>query len=313
MTPGGGYRFGGFELYPSERRLYREETPVPLPPKVFDALLLLVEKAEQLVRKDELIDALWPETYVVDANLTNVIVTLRKALGRDAIQTVSKYGYRFMLPVLGEPGVAQETYTTFVRAKELTRERSLESIIRARDLYWLCIAEDPSFAPAWAWLGRCCRLIDKFRTGPPGNFELARAAFQRALVIDPDLACAHYFYTQLQSDCGEARDAMVRLLGRLQRRRDEPESFAGLVQVTRFCGLLDESLGAHRRAKELESAIVTSVSHTLSYGKNTRRHLRRMAPAPATTWIRHLGRLWVIPGVLFTCYVSACLELRYQP
>lgn len=54
----------------------------------------------------------------------------------------------------------------------------------------------------------------------------------------------------------------VRLLQRLQRRRDEPESFAGLVQVTRFCGLLDESLAAHRRAKELDPAIGTSITNT---------------------------------------------------
>ena len=94
--------------------------------------------------------ALWPDTYVTEANLTNTIVIVRKALGRDAIQTVSKYGYRFKLPVLGVPGIGQRVYATFVRAKELTNERSLESMVRARDLYWLCIAEDPEFAQAWA-------------------------------------------------------------------------------------------------------------------------------------------------------------------
>ncbi len=107
--PSGGYRFGDFELSPPERLLYRDAKPIPLPPKAFDALLLLVEKAEQLVRKDELMDALWPETHVTEANLTNTIVILRKALGAAAIQTVSKYGYRFMLPVLGTPDVEQKT------------------------------------------------------------------------------------------------------------------------------------------------------------------------------------------------------------
>ena len=256
------YRFGEFDLYPSDRRLYRQNTDVPLPPKAFDALVILVGKAEQLVRKEELIEALWPETYVTEANLTNTVGILRKALGRNAIQTVSKFGYRFALPVVGEPGVERRAYATFVRARELTGERSLESMDRARNLYWLCIAENPGFAAAWAWLGRCCRFIDKFSGDRSESFELAQAALVRALSIDPDLACAHHFYTQLQGDCGESREAMVRLLKRLKQRGDEPESYAGLVHVLRFCGLLDESVAAHDRARALDPTIATSVSHT---------------------------------------------------
>lgn len=113
----GAYRFGEFDLYPSERRLHRRQKAVPLPPKAFDALLLLVRNAERLVRRDALIEALWPDTFVTDANLTNVIVSLRKILGREAIQTVSKFGYRFSMPVLGEPGIDQAMYATFLQAK----------------------------------------------------------------------------------------------------------------------------------------------------------------------------------------------------
>jgi DNA-binding winged helix-turn-helix (wHTH) protein len=258
----GSYRFGDFELWPAERQLYRQDKPVSLPPKAFDALLVLVRKADQLVRKEELMEALWPDTYVTEANLTNTVVILRKVLGRDAIQTVSKYGYRFKLPVLGEPGIGQTAYATFVRAKELTSERSLDSMIHARDLYWLCLAEDPGFAQAWAWLGRCCRFIEKFSGGASVSFEMAQAALLRALSIDPDLACAHHFYTQLQGDCGESLEAMGRLLDRLRNRGEEPESFAGLVQVLRFCGLLDESVAAHVRATTLDPTITTSVPHT---------------------------------------------------
>src|SRR3954467_15777358 len=101
----GAYRFGEFDLYPSERQLHRRQRALKVPPKVFDALLLLVRNAERLVRRDELIETLWPDTYVTDANLTNVILSLRKTLGREAIQTVSKFGYRFCMPVLGEPGI----------------------------------------------------------------------------------------------------------------------------------------------------------------------------------------------------------------
>ena len=258
----GTYRFGEFELFPSERQLLHNKQMVALPPKAFDALLLLVQNAERLVRKEELVHKLWPDTYVAEANLTNTIVVLRKVFSRDAIQTVSKFGYRFALRVLGEPGVDRETYGNFVRAKELITERSLDSMLRARDLCLLCIAADPSFAPAWAWLGRCCRFVEKFTGQDPLNLELAQAALRRALIIDPDLACAHQFFTQLQADLGQSSDAVVRLIGRLTQHPHEAESFAGLVQMLRFCGPLEESAIAHRRATSLDPTLTTSVAHT---------------------------------------------------
>jgi tetratricopeptide (TPR) repeat protein len=92
---------------------------------------------------------------------------------------------------------------------------------------------------------------------------LAHAAFQRAFALDPDLAAAHQFFTFVQVDTGHADEAMCRLLKRLQRHPEEPESFTGLVQVLRFRGLLQQSLAAHRRAAELDPAIITSVAHTL--------------------------------------------------
>jgi DNA-binding winged helix-turn-helix (wHTH) protein len=257
------YRFGNFELHPRERLLKRAATPVPLQPKAFDALLCLVRRAEHLVSKQELINTLWPSVHVSESNLTNTIVSLRKIVGRDTIRTVSKHGYRFDLPVTGEPGVAGATYEKFVRAKELTTQRSLEAMHLARDLYWTCLAEDPDFAPAWAWLGRCCWFLEKFSGSSSSNLELAQAAFQRAFALDPDLACAHQFYTFVQVDTGHADDAMCRLLERLERHPGEPESFTSLVQVFRFRGMLLQSVKAHKRAVELDPAIVTSVAHTL--------------------------------------------------
>jgi DNA-binding winged helix-turn-helix (wHTH) protein len=257
------YRFGDFELHPRDRLLKKAGVPAALQPKAFDALLCLVQRAKHLVSKEELIQTLWPSVHVSEANLTNTIGSLRKILGRDAIATASKHGYRFDLQVEGEPGVARATYERFVRAKELTAQRSLETMRLARDLYWTCIAEDPGFAPAWAWLGRCCWFLDKFSGRSSANLDLARAAFQRAFAIDPDLASAHQFFTFVQVDTGHADEAMCRLLARLERHSGEPESFNSLVQVFRFRGLLPESMEAHRRATKFDPAIVTSVAHTL--------------------------------------------------
>jgi DNA-binding winged helix-turn-helix (wHTH) protein len=259
----GSYRFNEFESHPGERLLKRSGHTIPLTPKAFDALLCLVRRAERLVTKGELMDALWPGTHVTEANLTNIVGALRRVFGGDAIRTVSKYGYRFTMPVAGEPGVRQETYQRFAKARELTTHRSLESVTLARELYWICLAEDPGFAPVWAWLGRSCWFRGKFSRHSSADTELADAAFRRAFALDPDLACAHQFYTPVETDTGHAKRALLRLRERLSRHPDEPETLAGLVQVLRFCGLLRQSVEADKRAKELDPMILTSVPHTL--------------------------------------------------
>src|SRR5580704_15233326 len=98
------YRFQGFELEPTERRLSEGGRPIALTPKVFDTLVLLVERAGQVVSKDELMKALWPRGFVDESNLTKHIWFIRRALGdreRDShfIETVPKAGYRFIAPV----------------------------------------------------------------------------------------------------------------------------------------------------------------------------------------------------------------------
>ncbi|MGB8379164.1 MAG: winged helix-turn-helix domain-containing protein, partial [Rhodanobacteraceae bacterium] len=98
------YRFGEFELDPDERRLLQHGEPVTLTPKVFDTLVLLVERAGHAVSKDELMHALWPRGFVDESNLTKHIWLIRKALdsaghGAHCIETVPKLGYRFVAPV----------------------------------------------------------------------------------------------------------------------------------------------------------------------------------------------------------------------
>lgn len=256
------YRFGKFELHPADRLLRRADRVVPLQPRAFDALLCLVRSAQHLVTKQELTTLLWPSVHVSEANLTNLIGALRKIVGRNAIRTVSKHGYSFELPVLGEPGIPRAAFEKFLRAKELTEQRSLDSMHVARDLYWVAIAQDPTFAAAWAWLGRCCWFLDKFSPGASANADLAQAAFERAFALDPDLPAAHQFYTFVEVDTGRAPQAMLRLLERLGRHPAEPETYASLVQVLRFRGLLRESIEAHHHALALDPATTTSVAHS---------------------------------------------------
>jgi TolB-like protein/DNA-binding winged helix-turn-helix (wHTH) protein/Flp pilus assembly protein TadD len=99
------YQFGAFQLEPDERRLMHNGEPVSLTPKAFDTLVLLVERAGHLVEKEELMKALWPDSFVEEANLAQYVWTLRKTLGETEaggqfIETVARKGFRFVAPVV---------------------------------------------------------------------------------------------------------------------------------------------------------------------------------------------------------------------
>jgi adenylate cyclase len=95
------YEFGPFRLDTLERLLLCEGQALPLTPKAFDTLLVLVENSGRLVSKDDLINRVWPDTFADDNGLTRNISVLRKTLGLNSegqnyIETVPKYGYRFV-------------------------------------------------------------------------------------------------------------------------------------------------------------------------------------------------------------------------
>jgi len=108
----GSFRFERFVLLPGDRQLRRDDVPVELNARYFDALALLVREAGSLVSKDRFLDEVWRGVPVTDEALTQCIRTLRKQLGDDAadprfIETVPKHGYRFIAPVEAvddEPG-----------------------------------------------------------------------------------------------------------------------------------------------------------------------------------------------------------------
>jgi DNA-binding winged helix-turn-helix (wHTH) protein/tetratricopeptide (TPR) repeat protein len=98
------YEFGPFRLHPLRRVLLRDGSPVALTARVFDTLLVLVERRGRVVAKDELMAALWPDTAVEENNLTQHVSMLRKALGERAgayryVVTVPGRGYSFVEPV----------------------------------------------------------------------------------------------------------------------------------------------------------------------------------------------------------------------
>src|ERR1700745_676851 len=100
MSNGAGpasYRFGYCELQPGQQRLLVEGQAVAVGPRAFDLLVALVERAGELVSKDELLARVWPGLVVEENNLQVQISALRKILGQQAIATVPGRGYRFTL------------------------------------------------------------------------------------------------------------------------------------------------------------------------------------------------------------------------
>ena len=102
-TPARGLAFGLFTLDAAERLLLKEGRVVPLTPKAFDLLAVMVRNAGRLLSKDELIKEVWPDAFVEESNLTYNVFTIRKALGEVEadryIETVPRRGYRFVAPV----------------------------------------------------------------------------------------------------------------------------------------------------------------------------------------------------------------------
>ena len=103
------YEFGTYRLEQATRRLLRGGAPVPLTPKAFDTLLALIERRDRVVEKAELMQAVWPDSFVEDANLSQTIFVLRRTLGeapdgRPFIDTVPRRGYRFAAAVREDDG-----------------------------------------------------------------------------------------------------------------------------------------------------------------------------------------------------------------
>ena len=117
------YRFGPFELQPGNRQLQKEGVPLALRPRAFDLLLALVDRAGQLVTKDDLLDRVWPKRVVEEAALHVQVSALRKIVGKDAIATVSGRGYQFTLPVTKS-------------GREADRASSASSVKRKHNLPW---------------------------------------------------------------------------------------------------------------------------------------------------------------------------------
>ena len=150
MTGKQFYEFGPYRLDPGRNLLLRGDQTIPLTPKAFETLLILVEHGDQEVSKDELIGKLWPDTFVEESNLTKHISMVRKALGESAqdhryILTLPGRGYRFAEKVSTIP---QELDVAGSSQSGMVTEKSEPKEVEAS----VIPAQPQPHTPRWIWI-----------------------------------------------------------------------------------------------------------------------------------------------------------------
>jgi DNA-binding winged helix-turn-helix (wHTH) protein len=167
------YEFGGFQLDPDRLILLRDGEPVALTHKLFETLVFLVENRGRILERGELIQALWPESFVGEGNLSQNIFLLRKLLGDDGngrafIRTIPSKGYKFTASV-------NETEATMVSASPCISDywsrhspfRSLQ--VFEREDAWLFFARAAETGDLLGHLGRSPVLVMVGNSGS-GNY-----------------------------------------------------------------------------------------------------------------------------------------------
>ncbi len=243
----------------------------------------LVEAPSGTVLRTETVEAAHGGVFQVQDELTRRIVeTLKVPLSARDQRALDR-----------DVPASPEAYEFYLRANKLAVEP--QDWTMARDLYLQAVERDPSYAPAWARLGRIHRVLAKYGVVPDQADERRRAeeAFRKALDLNPDLSIAHSLYTPLEVEGGRAEASMIRLLKRLEMRPGDPELLAGLVFACRYCGLLEASVSAHEEARRLDPSVRSSVAHSYYLLGDYERAMAADIEHPAYVTfmsLMHLGR-----------------------
>jgi Tol biopolymer transport system component/DNA-binding winged helix-turn-helix (wHTH) protein len=197
------YRFGDFIVDTDQKVLLRQDKALPLTPKLFETLLILIENSGRIVQKEEFMERLWPHTFVEEANLTSNIQQLRKSLGDNArqphyIETVTKRGYRFIANVQRvQPhgnGEVRSRSETAIPAAVTDRERSKRKLVIALAIAAVVVVS-VGFV-FWRFLNASSKHLGDLVANLPLKIERLTASGQsRNAAISPD--GRYVAYTQM--------------------------------------------------------------------------------------------------------------------
>jgi DNA-binding winged helix-turn-helix (wHTH) protein/tetratricopeptide (TPR) repeat protein len=231
------FTFGDYSLDTRSELLTRQGKPINLPPKIFQALVILVHAYPAVVTKEDLRAELWPDTVVEEAALTQTIYTLRKLLGRDSegsdfVQTVPRRGYRFQKPVTAElPPERVPVVARYLRPALATL--ALAGLISIALLIpkhapGLQTADSPRLRRAVELTETGRAIWKQRRAGPPPE-----SYFRQALDIAPEYLPAQIGLADALALSGrspEADQIVARVL-RQDRRIGEAHATAGLLAM----------------------------------------------------------------------------------
>jgi eukaryotic-like serine/threonine-protein kinase len=239
------YEFGPFRVDAAREMLLRDDNPIPLPPKAFQVLLVLIRRNQQLVTKDDIMKEVWPDTFVEEANLSRNIFLLRKALGESPqehrfILTVPGRGYRLAetVRVLPEPDVCIVAATQTKVQVEVTETAHRHWLAYAVSLAIVCFA---GAGVLWLVRSRSPRLTAKDSvviadfanaTGDPVFDTTLRQGLSIQLTQSP--------YLSLISD--ERIQRTLKLMGQPSDTRITPEIARTVCERTGGAAVLESSI-----------------------------------------------------------------------
>lgn len=275
------YEFGNFRLDVGERTLRRLDGPIKgsIPEKAFQTLLHLVRNGGTLLTKGELLGTVWRDVVVEENNLVKAIFAIRRLLddmsdNPQYIETVPKYGYRFVAPVrrTSASPLQQGAGTDKDRKDEWSKSRAYELYLRGRvkagnvkkdeteatiTLLEEAIVINPKFPEALAQLARAyVRMAFNFSDGGERKrfLENAEVAIEGALDLNPDLAEGHFarglvLWTHTK---GFPHEPAIQSYKRsLELNPNADEAHHQLSMVYGHIGLLEEALACVKRAIEI--------------------------------------------------------------
>ncbi len=237
------YEFGPFRVDPEKETLLRAGETVPLTPKTFQILLVLVRNSKEVVTKDDLMKTVWPDTFVEEANLSRNIFMLRKALGETAqdhryIVTVPGRGYRLAERVQLVP----EQDLTVIAA---SHSRMQVEVKETRPWRWIAAAAVLLLAAAVStarFLANRRPVLGARDTVVLADFtnSTGDAAFDEMLRRGLSIQLEQSPYLSLISDQRVART--LSLMGRPPNARLTPEVMRGVCERTGSAAVLEGSI-----------------------------------------------------------------------
>lgn len=257
------YEFGKFQLDPDRLLLYHEHVAIGIGPKVVETLLALLEKPDTIQAKKALIDRIWPEGFVEEANLVQNIYVLRKLLRlhghASAIETISRRGYRFTLPVRRRDDVAVAALAPSPRRRGFVLAAAAAALaLVVLSGYALSREFSANIARRSAAETRLDRIGDFFLSRrTPYGIKRSIVFFSRAIASHPEDAFSYGSRAQayaLSAEGESARQVRDRLLAQGDARKAlalDPHcgrAHAALGLIALDSGKSDVALGELRKA-----------------------------------------------------------------